>query len=49
MQEPEFIRNKSCPLIVCRLVCAALLTGAFAPRMAWSQTPSPMQEWQYSG
>ena len=37
------------PLIVCRLVCAALLIGAFAPRMACSQTPSPMQEWQYSG
>jgi outer membrane scaffolding protein for murein synthesis (MipA/OmpV family) len=22
---------------------------AFAPSLAWSQTPSPMQEWQYSG
>jgi outer membrane scaffolding protein for murein synthesis (MipA/OmpV family) len=37
------------PLIVYRLVCAVLLICAFAPRAAFSQTPSPMQEWQYSG
>ncbi|MBV8805836.1 MAG: MipA/OmpV family protein [Sinobacteraceae bacterium] len=29
----------------------ALIAGAlaFKPPVAWSQTPSPMQEWQYSG
>lgn len=29
----------------------ALLLGALTagPRLAWSQTPSPLQEWQYSG
>jgi outer membrane scaffolding protein for murein synthesis (MipA/OmpV family) len=37
------------PLIVHRLACAALLICAFAARKASAQTPSPMQEWQYSG
>ena len=27
----------------------AVLFGLFHPHSAWSQTPSPMQEWQYSG
>jgi len=29
--------------------CVAVLFGLFHPHSAWSQTPSPMQEWQYSG
>ena len=37
------------PLIACRLACAALLIGVFGARTAGAQTPSPMQEWQYSG
>jgi outer membrane scaffolding protein for murein synthesis (MipA/OmpV family) len=37
------------PLIVHRLACAALLICAFAARKASAQSPSPMQEWQYSG
>lgn len=32
-----------------KLICMALLLGALGPRLAWSQTPSPLQEWQYSG
>lgn len=32
-----------------KLVCLALLLGALGPRLAWCQTPSPLQEWQYSG
>lgn len=37
-------------LIVCRLgTCAALLFCILGPRTACSQTPSPLQEWQYSG
>ncbi|MDP9008740.1 MAG: MipA/OmpV family protein [Pseudomonadota bacterium] len=36
-------------LTLYRLVCAALLICPFAPRTACSQTPSPLQEWQYSG
>jgi outer membrane scaffolding protein for murein synthesis (MipA/OmpV family) len=32
-----------------RFICLALLLGALGPRLAWSQTPSPLQEWQYSG
>jgi outer membrane scaffolding protein for murein synthesis (MipA/OmpV family) len=32
-----------------RLVCLALMLGALGPRLAWCQTPSPLQEWQYSG
>ena len=31
------------------LGCLAVLFGLCSPRSAWSQTPSPMQEWQYSG
>jgi len=27
----------------------ALILGALGPRLAWCQTPSPLQEWQYSG
>jgi outer membrane scaffolding protein for murein synthesis (MipA/OmpV family) len=37
------------PLIFRRLACAALLISALAARTACAQTPSPMQEWQYSG
>ncbi len=30
--------------------CLILIAlGAVAPRLGWSQTPSPLQEWQYSG
>lgn len=32
-----------------KLVCLALLLGALGPHLAWSQTPSPLQEWQYAG
>lgn len=32
-----------------RLIYLALLLGALGPSLAWSQTPSPLQEWQYSG
>jgi outer membrane scaffolding protein for murein synthesis (MipA/OmpV family) len=34
---------------ICRLAFAALLIGAFTSRTACAQTPSPLQEWQYSG
>jgi len=37
------------PVTICRLAFAALLIGAFASRTASAQTPSPLQEWQYSG
>jgi outer membrane scaffolding protein for murein synthesis (MipA/OmpV family) len=37
-------------LIICRLgTCAALLYCILGPRAACAQTPSPLQEWQYSG
>ncbi len=32
-----------------KLLCLTLLLGVLGPRLAWSQTPSPLQEWQYSG
>jgi outer membrane scaffolding protein for murein synthesis (MipA/OmpV family) len=32
-----------------RLACLALMLGAWVPRIALSQTPSPLQEWQYPG
>ena len=32
-----------------KLIYLALLLGALGPHLAWSQTPSPLQEWQYSG
>ena len=32
-----------------QLAYLALMLGALGPRLAWSQTPSPLQEWQYSG
>ena len=32
-----------------KLVCLALFMGLLGPGLAWSQTPSPLQEWQYSG
>lgn len=35
--------------ILRRLMYLALMLGALGPRLAWSQTPSPLQEWQYSG
>src|SRR5260221_8549914 len=30
-------------------ICVAILLGIFGPGIACSQTPSPLQEWQYSG
>src|SRR5258708_22410237 len=30
-------------------ICAAIFLGILGPRIACSQTPSPLQEWQYSG
>jgi outer membrane scaffolding protein for murein synthesis (MipA/OmpV family) len=33
----------------CRIACLLLLLGALVPRITRAQTPSPMQEWQYSG
>jgi len=37
-------------LIACRFgTCAALLFCILGPRAACAQTPSPLQEWQYSG
>lgn len=41
--------GQTVPLTIGRLGCATLLICAFGLRAAWSQTPSPMQEWQYSG
>jgi outer membrane scaffolding protein for murein synthesis (MipA/OmpV family) len=35
--------------VACRLACAALLVSLLGVRTAGAQTPSPMQEWQYSG
>jgi outer membrane scaffolding protein for murein synthesis (MipA/OmpV family) len=35
--------------MTCRLACAALLIGLAGVRTACAQTPSPLQEWQYSG
>jgi outer membrane scaffolding protein for murein synthesis (MipA/OmpV family) len=32
-----------------KLIYLALLLGALGPSLAWSQTPSPLQQWQYSG
>jgi outer membrane scaffolding protein for murein synthesis (MipA/OmpV family) len=29
--------------------CVAVLFCLFSPRSAWSQSPSPLEEWQYSG
>jgi len=31
------------------LACVALAALVLGPSLAWSQTPSPLQEWQYSG
>src|ERR1700730_11972072 len=31
-----------------RLLYLVVILWACAPRAAWSQTPSPLQEWQYS-
>lgn len=36
------------PKTYARLALAALVLCAFIPRSAWSQTPSPLPEWQYS-
>jgi outer membrane scaffolding protein for murein synthesis (MipA/OmpV family) len=36
-------------LAVHRLAYLLLLLCGCVPRMAWSQTPSPLQEWQYPG
>jgi outer membrane scaffolding protein for murein synthesis (MipA/OmpV family) len=36
-------------IILRPLIFLALLLGVLGPRLAWSQTPSPLQEWQYSG
>jgi hypothetical protein len=32
-----------------QLAYLAIMVGACVPRIALSQTPSPLQEWQYSG
>jgi outer membrane scaffolding protein for murein synthesis (MipA/OmpV family) len=32
-----------------KLLYLALILGVLGPRLAWCQTPSPLQEWQYSG
>lgn len=32
-----------------KLLHLALIVGLLGPGLAWSQTPSPLQEWQYSG
>jgi outer membrane scaffolding protein for murein synthesis (MipA/OmpV family) len=32
-----------------RFACLALVLSGLLPRMAYSQTPSPLQEWQYPG
>src|SRR4030088_2629753 len=32
-----------------RLLCLVAVFWACVPRTVWSQTPSPLQEWQYSG
>jgi outer membrane scaffolding protein for murein synthesis (MipA/OmpV family) len=37
------------PYFLRSLCCVALLLVASLPRVSWAQTPSPMQEWQYSG
>ena len=31
------------------LACLIVIVGLGGPRRAWCQTPSPLQEWQYSG
>jgi outer membrane scaffolding protein for murein synthesis (MipA/OmpV family) len=36
-------------IILRKLVSLALFLGLLGPGLAWSQTPSPLQEWQYSG
>ncbi len=41
--------HSECRIIVRKLVYLALLLGALGPGLAWSQTPSPLQAWQYSG
>ena len=35
--------------ILRKLLHLVLLLGTLGPGLAWSQTPSPLQEWQYSG
>ena len=42
----HFLKNAS---ILRRLSFLAVLLCACAPRMAFAQTPSPLQEWQYPG
>jgi outer membrane scaffolding protein for murein synthesis (MipA/OmpV family) len=46
MQVPTFTPFLRRPVALLALTMCVL---AFGPRLAWSQTPSPMQEWQYSG
>jgi outer membrane scaffolding protein for murein synthesis (MipA/OmpV family) len=46
MQNPSFVKGLRRPTLLWMLALGALALG---PRQAWSQTPSPMQEWQYSG
>jgi outer membrane scaffolding protein for murein synthesis (MipA/OmpV family) len=48
----ERIMQRQCPTtaIVSRWIASlAIIVCAFVPRMVWSQTPSPLQEWQYPG
>jgi outer membrane scaffolding protein for murein synthesis (MipA/OmpV family) len=43
-------RGSQSPYVTGRLgICAAILLGFLGPRIAFAQTPSPLQEWQYSG
>lgn len=42
-------RQKESNIISRLLIYLALLLGAVGPRLACAQTPSPLQEWQYSG
>jgi outer membrane scaffolding protein for murein synthesis (MipA/OmpV family) len=41
--------GRSRAAIVHRLAYLSLAMSFAAPRAAWSQTPAPLQEWQYSG
>ena len=46
MQTRSFAQTLHRSLTLWVLALGALALG---PRLAWSQTPSPLQEWQYSG
>jgi outer membrane scaffolding protein for murein synthesis (MipA/OmpV family) len=44
-----FSHFRAAAIISRRLAYLACMLCACVPRMAWSQTPSPLQEWQYPG